>query len=121
MVQGIGTDLLAVERIGRSLNDEKFINAVYTHAEQEAAKHSKNEQYFYSTRFAGKEAVFKSLGIDPDKVRLSDIEILHDEFDAPIVTLRGCVREFAEERGIREVKISLSWEKEYALAFAIAQ
>ena len=121
MVIGVGTDLLAIERIRRSLDDESFINAVYTQEERTAAKQSRNEHYFYSTRFAGKEAVFKALGIGPDSVRLNEIEILPDDFGAPVVTLHGLVRDLAEKRGICEVMLSLSWESEFALAFAVAQ
>ena len=70
---------------------------------------------------AGKEAVFKALGISAEAVRLTEIEILPDENGGPVVSLYGTVHYQAKRREIQEVLISLSWEDEYALAVAVAQ
>ena len=121
MVKGIGTDILAYSHVVRSMKDEKFLCAVYTQAERRAAEQSEDRRRFYFTRFAGKEAVFKALGISAEAVRLTEIEILPDENGGPVVSLYGTVHYQAKRREIQEVLISLSWEDEYALAVAVAQ
>jgi len=121
MVKGIGTDILAYDRIVHSLEDDAFLRAVYTEEEREKAAKSPDWRRFYFTRFAGKEAVFKSLGVHPDSIRLKDIEILPDENGKPCVNLYGNASRQASRREIKEILISLSWETEYALAVAVAQ
>jgi holo-[acyl-carrier protein] synthase len=64
--------------------------------------------------------VFKCFGIHGN-IRLSEIEILDAETGQPQVTLLGKFREIAAEKGVMDVQISLSYENEYAVAFAVAQ
>ena len=66
--------------------------------------------------FAAKEAVFKSLGLPGDHVRLDEIEILNDPNGRPVVTLHGDLKRHAGEA---TVDLSLSSETEYCLAFAV--
>ncbi len=122
MIFGIGTDILRIERIRAACADpqDPFLVRTFTEAERKAAAERALPLYFYATRFAGKEAVFKALRISPDEVDLSEIEILCDENGAPFVTLHGKLRNFARERGIG-LHISLSYESEEALAFAVAE
>lgn len=121
MVRGIGTDILAYKRIRPALAEESFLKAVYTEAERKEAESRPDSYRYYFSRFAGKEAVFKALGIHPDGIRLKEIEILTAETGAPVVRLDGETRRRAEEKQIREVLLSLSWEEEYAAAYALAQ
>lgn len=122
MIMGIGTDIFSIHRI-RGLQDfanDPFYLKAYTEKERlQAAERGDPTQYF-ATRFAGKEAVFKSLGIENEEIRLNEIEILSSEHGAPSVTLHGGVLEIAKRRGVSYVTISLSFETEYALAFAVA-
>lgn len=120
-MQGIGTDILAMKRFRQVLiaGGEVFIQAVYTDAEQSLA-HSRDEpEVFYATRFAGKEAVFKTLGVSWEDVpTLREIEILEAPSGAPTARLHGKAREAARQRGIDGILISLSYEQEYAIAMA---
>lgn len=76
---------------------------------------------YFATRFAAKEAVFKSIGIDGNTVRLDDIEISNNQYGAPEVRLTGELAAIAEKQGIKSIQISLSWDGEYAVAFAVAE
>lgn len=76
---------------------------------------------FFATRFAGKEAVFKCFGIDGGSIRLNEIEILTADSGVPRVSLFGALREIAGQKGITAIQISLSYDSEYAVAFALAQ
>jgi len=122
MIVGIGTDLL---RIGRlvpfdELQQDPFYLKTFTQKEREMGKQRSNPTLFFTTRFAGKEAVFKCFKIDGNTIRLNDIEILNDETGAVYVTLYGQLKTIAEQKNIHFIELSLSYEEEYALAFAVA-
>lgn len=122
MIMGIGTDILYIKNLNPAslLPGDAFLRATYTPAEQEAAAKREVPLWYYATRFAGKEAIFKCLGAHPNGARLSDIEILNDEIGAPHVTLHGALAAHAQQKGIYSVHISLSYDTDYAQAFAVA-
>jgi holo-[acyl-carrier protein] synthase len=122
MTIGVGTDILSIQRIRDVLeNDrESFVSKVFTLKEREQASENPDPVSYLATRFAGKEAVFKCFGIHGN-IRLSEIEILDGETGQPQVALSGALLDVAVEKGIRDVQISLSYENEYAIAFAVAQ
>jgi holo-[acyl-carrier protein] synthase len=122
MTIGVGTDILSIQRIRDILESdrESFVSKVFTVKEREQASDSPDPVSYLATRFAGKEAVFKCFGIHGN-IRLSEIEILDGETGQPQVTLLGKFLDVAAEKGIRDIQISLSYENEYAVAFAVAQ
>lgn len=123
MIAGIGTDILNMKDLsGEYLKDgDPFLRKTYSRKEIQEAGQREVPFYYYATRFAGKEAVFKSLGISPERILMSEIEILNDENGDPHVTLYGAMKERASEKGITCIHISLSYEKEYAVAMAAAE
>ncbi len=124
MIHGIGTDLLAIERI-RSLYksdpEDAFFRLTFTEQERALIQSRPSPLYSYATRFAGKEAVFKALRIDSDAIRLNEIEILENETGAPTVNLLGNARLTADRLSISNIHISLSYDTEYACAYAISE
>ena len=123
MIKGIGTDILNTKHIsGEYLKaGDPFLVKTYSPKEIEEAEQRELPFYYYATRFAGKEAVFKSLGLSPQHVLMSEIEILNDSFGAPHVTLYGRLKQQARQKGISTIHISLSYEADYASAFAVAE
>ncbi|MBR4157665.1 MAG: holo-ACP synthase [Oscillospiraceae bacterium] len=121
MIHGVGTDILSRARFGAPEPDDPFIRRAYTQAERTEAEGRSDPNRWYCTRFAGKEAVFKALGMNPDLARLDEIEILSDVFGVPRVRLLGRMADFAARAGVTHVHLSLSWETEYAVAFAVAE
>jgi phosphopantetheine--protein transferase-like protein len=122
MVIGIGTDILKIERIRNGLTGgESFLNRSFTEKERELARQRSDPALFFATRFAGKEAVFKCFGVDGGDIRLNEIEILEADTGQPQVTLLGKILDIASQKGIRNVRISLSYDSEYAVAFALAE
>lgn len=123
MIVGIGSDIIKIERVRRIFDKEgdPFIKKTYTEQEREEAMRRNDPAVYYASRFAGKEAVFKSLGIDGASARLNEIEILHCETGQPVVTLKIFLNEFAEKKGIRNIMVTLSYEDDYAIAFAVAE
>ena len=87
---------------------------LYTPAEIELIESRPIRLYSYATRFSGKEAVFKALNLNGNAIRLNEIEILENENGQPQVTLHGKAEQFAKEKEITSVMISLSYDTDYA-------
>lgn len=123
MILGVGTDILQIRRIYSTVSNihDAFVKKTFTENEIQQALKREDPMLYFATRFAGKEAVFKSLHCGGNDVLLSEIEILNDEKGIPKVSLSGRALKLAEEKGICEIQISLSYETDFALAFAIAQ
>jgi phosphopantetheine--protein transferase-like protein len=123
MVIGVGTDILKIERIrnGMGGDSDAFLKKSFTSRERAQASERPDPALYYATRFAGKEAIFKCFGVGGDDVRLDDIEILGAGSGAPEVALFGRARDIARQKGISGLRVSLSYDGEYAVAFALAE
>jgi holo-[acyl-carrier protein] synthase len=123
MILGIGIDILNIERVHDILetDSDSFVSRVFTIKERKQASDHPDPVAYFATRFAGKEAVFKCFGIDGSGIRLSEIEIRGEETEQPQVRLLGKLSEIAAAKGIKDIQISLSYDTDYAVAFAIAQ
>ena len=126
MIKGIGTDILAIDKLKPVFSQEEyqkdsFVRKTYTPSEIEQAEERPIPLYFYATRFAGKEAVFKALTVTGEDLRLNEIEILSDETGRPHVTLHGNALLLAQKKEISQILISLSYEDHTAIAFAVAE
>jgi holo-[acyl-carrier protein] synthase len=123
MILGVGIDILNIERMRGVLESDSgsFITKVFTKKERGQVSDHPDPVAYFATRFAGKEAVFKCFGIDGSGIRLSEIEIRGAETEQPQVRLLGTLSEMAAAKGIKDIQISLSYDTDYAVAFAIAQ
>lgn len=125
MIVGIGTDLLRIERMRRILADDRgsdpFLRKAFTPEERAEGARRPDPATYFATRFAAKEAVFKALGAPGDAVELTDIAIANEETGRPTATLRGTAERFARARGATAVHLSLSYENDHALAFAVLE
>lgn len=119
---GVGTDILKISNLapGSLSQGDAFLRKTYTQAEVEQAAQREVPLYYYATRFAGKEAVFKSLNLGVEYFKLGEIEILNDEKGRPFVRLFGEVAEQARRQGVGRVLVSLSYDTDYAVAYASA-
>ena len=112
----IGADIIEIERIRQAMArwNGRFLRRVYTAAELELCGGRASS---LAARFAGKEAIMKLLGARG--MSWQDIEILADPDGRPTVCLRGEARRRAEAQNIRDIDISLSHSREYAMAAAV--
>ncbi len=122
-MHGIGTDLVEIARIA-ALHErygERFVKRILSQAEYELFNQQRQSIPFLAKRFAGKEAVAKALGTGLGaQVAFTDISITNHQNGKPVVELLGKASALLAQLGIREILISLSDEKHYALAFAMA-
>jgi phosphopantetheine--protein transferase-like protein len=110
-MRGIGVDVVSLDH----LNDvfgETFRDAVFTAAEIDYAEGSGYPLPHYATAFAGKEAVFKALR--RGWTDGTDVEVRRDE-PVPRAICSGAL----EAIDGADLLLSLSFDGEYAIAFAV--
>ncbi len=118
-----GIDLVDCPRIEQMIerHGDRFVNRVFTAAEQAYARASKNTAEKYSGRFAAKEAILKLVGTGwRGKIKWTDIEVVNDAAGRPEVTLSGEVKRIAETLKIMHVSISITHTANFAIASAVA-
>ncbi|MCS5711089.1 holo-ACP synthase [Candidatus Berkiella aquae] len=122
-VYGIGTDMVQISRI-RDLFEkygERFTQRILSASEQIAFKQHNEAIAYLAKRFAGKEAVAKALGTGiGSHLAFTQISITNQANGKPVVSLLGEAKQYFHSMEVGEIMISLSDEKEYALAFVVA-
>ena len=115
----VGTDLIEIARIARSLaRYPSFKERCFTEAEQAYCDSRHNPAESYAGRFAGKEAVGKALGFGVARAfAWKEIEIVGRP--KPSVRLSGRLAEIADARGVRAIDLSMTHSRELAQAVAI--
>ena len=123
MIVGIGTDLVAVARIGETLErqGERFLQKLLSDAEQAEFRDVKsNTAAWLAKRWAAKEAFGKAAGIGVSApLTLSGIGVGHDEAGRPLFELSAEVQAFLRSKGVSQTHLSLSDEREFAVAFVV--
>ncbi len=119
-IVGLGVDLAEVSRVRRLLDryGESFHRRCFTDREWDYAHRYADPSARLAGRFAGKEAVMKSLGTGWRRLRWTDIEITGGGM--PRVNLSGKAADRAKMLGVTEVKVSITYEGGRALVFAIS-
>lgn len=120
MIIGIGTDLVKVSRMHASLQrwGQRFAERILSVEELQEFK--PGDAAFLAKRFASKEAAAKALGTGiRDGIRLKDIFISHSDLGQPQLVFQGVALETVKNKGINHSHISISDEKDYALAFVV--
>jgi holo-[acyl-carrier protein] synthase len=106
MIIGVGTDIAQVKRF----NSDKLAANMLGEQEMIEYQQCNNKPAYLAKRFAAKEACIKATGL---LIPLSEIQILHKPSGAPYV--------ISEYLYGFTIHISISDEKEYAVAFAVAE
>ncbi len=122
-IHGIGTDITECVRIAQMIekHGELFLNRVYTHDEIAYCSARKAATQHYAGRWAAKEAALKAIGTGwAHGIQWTDIEVVNAVGGKPNIVIGGQARTLCNERGIGEIKISISHCRNYAVAFATA-
>jgi holo-[acyl-carrier protein] synthase len=118
-----GIDLVDCPRIEEMLkrHGDRFVQRIFTAAEQNYAKTNKNKVEKLAGRFAAKEAVLKLMGTGwRGKIAWTDIEVINNSSGQPEVILSGEVEKIAAKLGIKHVSISITHTANFAIASAVA-
>ncbi len=120
MIKGIGVDICRVDRIS-ALNAET-ITRLLTEKEKKYCEKYLESAERIAGRFAAKEAILKALGTGWSQgLSWQQIEILPDSAGAPTPHLSGPAQERLKQCGAKNCFVSISHEKEYAVAFAVIE
>ena len=118
-ILGLGVDLADIERIRKVLDKyPRFAERCFTEHEREYAFRFAKPERRLAARFAGKEAVMKSMGTGWRRIRWKDIEITGG--GKPTVRMSGNAARRAEMLGVTEVLITITHTDTDALVMAIA-
>ena len=124
MVIGIGTDMIEVARIERSIErfGEAFLARVFTPGEVAYCRAKKNFAESFAARFAAKEAGAKALGTGISRgVSWREFEVRRKPGQRPELHLSGRAKEIAEAMGARRFSLSLTHSRELSMAVVIAE
>jgi len=121
----VGVDIVEIQRIAKSVRNDRFLKRVYTDQEVRYCRGRKNSAQHFAVRFAAKEAVWKAIATAivrlPSGRRLKGSSLLHRDIQVrnkpngkPEVIFPKRFAKLA-----RRVSISLSHGQEYAVAMAI--
>jgi holo-[acyl-carrier protein] synthase len=118
-IDAVGIDLADVPRIRKSIEQfgDRFLSRVFTPWEIQYCQSKINPELSFAARFAVKEAVFKAIGTGfAEGVKWTSVEVVNDRRGQPEVRLGQAIRRHI---GSKEIMISLSHTKDYAIACAI--
>ena len=116
-----GVDIVNVGRIDKILldNRQQFYNKIFTLEEINYIEKKGHKPTTVSGLFAAKEAVSKALGTGIGVLGWKDVEILHEPKGRPYINFTERGQNIVDKIGIGELQISISHEKEYAIAFVV--
>ena len=121
MIEGIGVDIVDIRRIADLLRKqgERFPQRLLGTDELRVFSDRNDKAVFLAGRFAAKEAIIKAIGENlPTRPPYSDIQIVSDVSGRPGVTLSSRLTEVFKDFSFQ---ISISHEKEFAVAMALLQ
>jgi holo-[acyl-carrier protein] synthase len=113
----LGIDIVKVERIANAIakHGRRFAGRVLTDHED---AYVRDRPENFAGRWAAKEAVSKVLGLGVRGVGWREIEIIRLPTGAPMVRLHDRALRRANQLGMERVAVSISHEREYAVAIA---
>ena len=125
MIRGIGIDAVSISETKRFIETfgDTFILRTFTEKEVSVSRMSPRPEEYLATRFAAKEAVFKAIAHFTVKKQFDFriVETLNEADGYPVVQMKGKLLALAEEAGVANIHITMTTEKDFAIAFAVAE
>lgn len=125
MIYGVGIDILDVDRIGSRSDVDVFARKVLSDLELEIYRALDNftkKRKYLAKQFSSKEAVAKALGTGFDEsITPTKVQILRDKLGKPLVVFDNTIEDIVHNMGISSVHLSISDEKQYVIALAVAE
>ncbi len=122
MIKGIGIDIVNVGRMEHWPRVEGMISRFFNPSEiRSAEERGKTFVLSLAARFAAKEAFGKALGTGLTGLRLTDIEVINNRNGKPDIVLHGTALDAFNAQGGGSIHLSLTHEKEAAVAVVIIE
>lgn len=128
MIIGIGTDIIDIRRIERSIErfGERFVNRVFSSVEKAKAESRLRYADTLAKRFAAKEACAKALGTGIYRgVIWRDLQVVNLKGGKPVMKLDGAalerLNELLPEGHVANIQLTLTDDHPWAQAFVIIE
>ena len=124
MIFGIGTDIVAIDRFQRFIDEgnEALLQRIFTAAERDVCSARKGAAACYAARFAAKEAFLKALGTGlRNGISWHDMEVVNNKLGKPSLLLLGKAEDIFMETGLTAVHLSLSHDGGNAVAMVLLE
>lgn len=122
-IVGLGTDIVQIGRIAASYErSDALMRRILTPYEQALCLQSRFSARYLAKRFCAKEAAAKALGTGiAAGIGFQDMEIRNNQRGKPELIFMGAAKLLAEQLGVTAIHLSLSDEREYAVATVILE
>jgi len=118
---GVGTDIIQVNRLKKSLKNKLFLSRIFSEEEITRCKKTKKNSNCFAKRFAAKEAFTKALGTGiSNGINFKEIIVLNEKSGKPYIKLTDKTKKVVEKKLKKKnfkVSLSIADEKDYAVAF----
>jgi holo-[acyl-carrier protein] synthase len=124
MIVGSGIDLVEIDRIQRAVDrfGARFLDRVYTRAEQDYCLRKRNASESLAARFAAKEAGAKALGTGISQgVNWLEIEVVREPGGRPGLRFHGRAALRAAAMRATHAALSLTHGKDLAVASVVLE
>lgn len=124
MIFGIGTDIVSIVRIQQTLDRHgaNFPQRILSERELLLLSEVTDVAPWIAKRWAAKEAFGKAAGLGiRAPLALNRIGVSNDELGRPVFDLSDEVVEWLRARSVTGMHLSLSDEREYAIAFVVLE
>jgi len=124
MIVGSGIDVTEIGRIERSVEryGARFLDRVYTVAEQAYCLRKRKAAESFAARFAAKEAAAKALGTGISYgVSWLEIEVVREPSGRPTLRFHGRAAQIAAGLGVARAALSLTHTGQVAMASVVLE
>lgn len=124
MIVGSGIDLVEIARIQQSLErfGPRFLNRVFTSAEQAYCMRKRNAAESLAARFAAKEAAAKALGTGISRgVNWLEIEVVREPGGRPNLLFHGRAAQIAAQLGVAHAALSITHTATLSMANVVLE
>jgi holo-[acyl-carrier protein] synthase len=125
MIKGIGTDIVAVGRIGEMIGKygDHFLRKIFTDAEIDYCNARADPAAHFAGRWAAKEAFYKALPASCQRVSSwKSVQVTAPPGGRPVIEVGDArLRERIADEAITTFHLSISHEKEYCVGFVTAE
>ena len=124
MIVGSGIDLIEISRIQQSMErfGKRFLDRVFTAAEQAYCLRKRNAAESFAARFAAKEAGAKALGTGISRgVNWLEIEVVREPGGRPTIRFHGRAAEISAHLGVAHVALSITHTATLSMASVVVE
>jgi len=121
LIKGIGIDICDISRIKESIKSDHFLKRAFTDVEIEYAFSKARPEQHLAGCFAAKEALSKALAVGLWDMGLKNAWVVRGSEGEPKFCFSASLSEKLSRYGIDRVWLTISHEKEMAVAFVLLE